>query len=322
MKALVTGASGFVGTWLVRALRESGTKVRVLSRGPISVGDDVEVFQGDITDPLSTRRACDGIDTVYHLAGVVGYSKKMRAQMEKVNVLGTKCMVDAALEANVSKFLMMSSVVAVGASFDKTVLNEESPYTIAHLNLGYFETKRAAEIYVRKAFEDRGLPSVIVNPSTIYGPGDAKKGSRGVQLKVARGKIPFYTGGGVSVIGIDELIPAVIEAAQHGRLGERYILSGENITIQHLFDLIAECAGIKPPSIYLPNPVVHALGALGEGLEKVGLKGPLNRENAWTSTLFHWFDCSKAQKELGLKSKPAGLAIEESVKWMKDNKLI
>lgn len=324
MKALVTGASGFVGTWLTRRLVESGVRVRVLSRRRDSADNPqgVDVVSGDVCDPRSLVAACEGMEIVYHLAGVVGYSSAMRAQMEQVNVGGTRHMIEAVLTTKVPRLVVMSSVTAVGASFDRVPLNESSPYNVGHLNLGYFETKHAAEKLVMDAVSTRGLNAVVVNPSTIYGPGDAKKGSRGVQVKVAQGRMPFYTHGGVSVIGIEELVEGVLAAAAKGRTGERYILSGENITIQKLFELIAQAANVSAPQIGLPNFLVHGLGQMGEVLERFGKKGPISRENAWTSTLFHWFDSQKAQKELGLKLRPAAHSIEQSVKWMKDHKII
>lgn len=141
-------------------------------------------------------------------------------------------------------------------------------------------------------------------------------------MKVARGSFPFYTSGGVSIIAIEDIVTSILAAWEKGRTGERYILSGENITIKTLFEIIAAEAGVKPPRIYLPNPIVHALGKLGDALESIGKKGPINTENAWTSTLFHWFDSSKAQRELGLKPRPAQQAIAASVQWMKDNHVI
>ena len=326
MKVLVTGATGFVGSWLTRELCQRNFQVRILCRNPKAVeefGDlPVEVVTGDVTDPESLNQACQGVHSLFHLAGIVGYSKAMRETMERVNVGGTRNMITAALQHNVQRFLHMSSVVAVGASFDKKPLNEDSPFKISHLNLGYFETKKAAEDLVRSAVKQQGLNAVMVNPSTIYGPGDAKKGSRKIQVNIAKGKLPFYTSGGVSVIAVEDVIEGTLAAWERGRIGERYILSGENITIKDLFRAIATEAGVKPPSIYLPNLVIHAIGKVGDLMESRGKKGAINSENAWTATLYHWFDSSKAQQELGLKITPAQQAIAASVQWMKENHVI
>lgn len=323
VKILVTGATGFVGGWLVRELSKQGHSVRILVRSSSDLseldGAKFETLFGDITDESSVRNALTGCEVVFHLAGVVGYSKEQRALMEKVNVEGTRILVNAILNNSVQKLIHMSSVVAIGASFDgKTPLNEESPFNIHELDLGYFETKRKAEEIVFEAVKSKGLNAVAVNPSTIYGAGDAKKGSRKVQLKVAQGRFPFYTPGGVNVIAIEDVIYGLIAAWEKGRKGERYILSGENITIKTLFEWIASEAGNPPPRFKIPSPLLHALGKVGDQLEKYGKKGPINSENAWTSTLYHWFDNSKAKRELGLNPRPAKEAIAASVKWIKD----
>ena len=324
MKLLITGATGFVGSWFTQYLLDLGHDVRIMTRSgdspSIKNSQNLQVVAGDVCNGESLRSAFSGVDTVFHFAGVVGYSRAMRQQMHKTNVEGTKNVLDACAKSNVRRLVHMSSVVAVGASFDgKTPLNENSEFNLSHLNLGYFETKLAAEKLVLDSVKNENLDAVIVNPSTIYGPGDAKKGSRKTQVKVARGEFPFYTSGGVNVIHIEDLVKCVYQAWKVGRKGERYILSGENITIHSLFEIIAKSAGVPPPRIHLPNTAVLALGKVGDLLEKLNLKGPVNTENAWASILFHWFDNTKARNELSLKPRPAREAIEESVSWMKEH---
>jgi len=323
MAVLVTGATGFVGTWLVRELVRRGEDVRVLHR-PTSNLQDLSGLKfasrlGDVTDPESLRGACQGVDTVFHLAGVVGYSRAMREQMENVNVRGTKNITEAVQQLDGARLVYMSSVVAVGASYDRKVLNESSPYNLKNLDLGYFETKREAEEIVMTAARRGKIDAVILNPSTIYGALDAKKGSRKTQLKVAQGRFPFYTSGGVSVVSVHDVVSATLKAASDGRCGERYILSGENLTIHEVFKRIAKLAGVEPPKIYLPNFAVRAIGKVGDALEKAGKTGALNSENAWTAILYHWFDHSKATKELGFQPRPANEALAESVEWSRKN---
>lgn len=326
MKVLVTGATGFLGSWLTRRLVEEGHDVRILRRKSSDLSEldglTVEHGIGDVSDPESTLKACQGVEAVFHLAGVVGYSKAMRDLMEKVNVQGTRNVVEACKAQSVQRLIHLSSVTAVGASFDGKLLNENSTYNVRHLNLGYFETKRAAEEIVKRSADAGELDAVMLNPSTIYGPGDAKKGSRKVQMKVAQGRFPFYTSGGVSIVAVEDIVEAIVAAHSKGRSGERYILSGENITIKQLFEWIAEAAGAKAPRIFLPNPVVKLIGKVGDKMEAAGKKGPLNTENAWTSILYHWFDSTKAREELGFQPRPAKIAIQNSVNWMKENSLI
>ncbi len=322
MAILVTGATGFVGSWLVRKLCQQGERVHILCHQSSRLDEfkdlDLVSVRGDIRDATSLQKACLDVDTVFHLAGVIGYSKAMRPIMEAVNVQGTRNMIEA-LRGSDKRLIYMSSVVAVGASTHPEALNENSPYTVSHLNLGYFETKRTAEQLVIESCRAGQLNATILNPSTIYGAGDARKGSRKIQIKVARGKFPFYTSGGVSVVSIHDVVDAMLKARDAGRIGERYILSGENITIKDLFERIAALNNVHAPAIFLPNAIVRSIGFFGDLLEDLGQKGPLNSENAWTSILYHWFDNKKARAELGFNPRPAQEALRESVEWMKHN---
>jgi len=323
MKILVTGATGFIGHHLVNMLASEGHEISVLSRRQLPEnefkGHNIRVCLGDVTNYLSLLEATEGQDRVYHLAGLIAYKTSERPEMEKVNVQGTQKVVDACVTNKVKELVYMSSVVAIGASFDGTPLTEESPYNIAHLNLGYFETKHKAEEIVKTAVSHNGLRAFILNPSTVYGAGDATKGSRSVQRKVAQGKFPFYTPGGVNVVHIDDVLYCLKVLPERGRVGERYIVAGENLLLKDVFKIIAETAGVKAPNIPLPKAAIKLLGFVGDALEPWGLKGPMSGETAWTSTLYHWFSSEKAQKELGLKVTPAKIAIQDSVTWMKEN---
>jgi dihydroflavonol-4-reductase len=327
MKIVVTGANGFLGSWLTKALVYRGFDVHILVRPTSDLSDlagiTYKILYGDVTDLLSLEKAFEGASGIFHLAGVVAYRYEDRPQMEKVNVGGTKNVIAAAEKMRVPKILHLSSVVAVGASkTPEHILNEDSPYTISDLNLGYFETKRTSELLVKAAFERGAFDAIIVNPSTIYGAADAKKGSRSIQVKVAQGKFPFYTPGGASIVGVEDVVDGIIKAWDKGRPGERYILSHENWTVQSLFETIANEAGVEPPKHKLPASILHTIGFLGDAIRPLGIKGPITRENAWTSTMFHWFDNSKARRELGFNPRPATEAIHKSVAWMKENGLL
>lgn len=328
MKVVVTGANGFLGSWVVEALsHESNVDVYALVRPTSDLselsGISYKTLHGDVTDLPSLEKAFEGADTVFHLAGVIAYKKSQRELMENVNVGGTANVIKACLKNKVRRLVHLSSVTAIGAGFKESeILNETSSFNLDRLHLGYFDTKRDAEILVQKAVRENGLDAVILNPSTIYGPGDARKGSRGTQLKVARGKFPFYTSGGVSIISIEDAVAGILAGWKQGRSGERYILSGENILIRDLFRIIAEEAQVPPPKYKLPKAALFAIGALGDVKEKLGIKSSVSLENAWTSSLYHWFDNSKARKELGLHPKPAREALKASVGWMRENGLL
>ncbi len=327
MKVLVTGANGFLGSWVTRALVNDGHDVYALVRPKSDIseldGVNCKYLYGDVTDIRSLLEAFKGMEAVFHLAGVIAYKKSERALMDKVNVQGTANVVAVCREHKVKRLVYLSSVVAVGAGFsEQEILNEQSEYNISDLNLGYFETKHEAEKIVKTACDKSEIDAVILNPSTIYGAGDAKKGSRKMQLKVAQGRLKFYTSGGVNVVAVEDVVQGILSAWKNGRKGERYILAGENILIKDLFALIAAEAGVKPPSQLMPDSVLHIVGTIGDFMELCGLKGPLSRENAYTATMYHWFDSSKAQKELGFKPRSAKEAIHNSVQWVKDHGLL
>ncbi len=327
MKVLVTGATGFLGHWICKRLVESGDEVIAFARSKKEIDSDldskVQFAYGDVTDLESLHSATSGVDEVFHLAGVIGYRPSQHSLMFKVNVQGTENVIKACEKAKVKKLVYLSSVVAIGAGFSPNqILNENSPYNLEGFDFGYFDSKHRAENLVVEATKKGHFSSVILNPSTIYGGGDALKGSRSSQVKVAQGKLKFYPGGGASIVAVEDVIDGIMAARARGRSGERYILSGENLLLRDVFTLIATAAGKPPPYIKVPNFVFLGLARIGDVLTKCGMESSLSYENAKVATLFHWFDCTKAKTELGFKPRPAKFAIENSVKWMKENNII
>lgn len=326
-KVLVTGASGFLGSWLCKRLLEEGHQVSALVRkgSDLSELDGVKVnsIYGDVTNLQSLLDGLRGHETVFHLAGLIAYKASQRAAMEQVNVSGTRNVLQACQTNGIQDLVYASSVVAVGAGFSKTeILNEESPYNVGHLNLGYFETKHQAEQLVIQATKNKQVYAKIFNPSTIYGPGDAKKGSRKSQLKVAQGKMPFFTSGGVNVVAIEDILEGILAVWNKGLVGRRYILCGENLTIKQLFQNIAAASGVSAPKHQIPNWLLHGLGKFGDIASAFGAQGGISSENAWTASLFHWFSNERAKQELGFQARPSYLAIEASVRWSKEHGLI
>ncbi|MGE5086054.1 MAG: NAD-dependent epimerase/dehydratase family protein [Bacillota bacterium] len=327
MKVLVTGANGFLGSWVTRALADEGHEVYALVRPNSDLselnGINCKYVYGDVTNIVSLLEAFKGIDTVFHLAGVIAYKASDRPLMERVNVQGTANVIEVCRECQVRRLVHLSSVVAIGSSRSPSeILNERSEFNVHDLNLGYFETKFAAEELVKKAVAKGEIDAVILNPSTIYGPGDARKGSRKMMLKVAQGRFKFYTSGGVNVVAVQDVVKGILSAWKVGKKGERYILAGENILIKDLFRLIAEEAGVPAPIHHLPDHMLHLVGTIGDLMEKIGLKGPLSKENAYTATMYHWFDSSKAQKDLDFHPRPAREAIHNSVQWIKEQGML
>lgn len=318
-KVIVTGANGFLGSNLCKKLIQHGYDVSVLVRKNSDISEltglQLNYFYGDVNDPASLNAAFKNHHYVMHLAGLISYKKYDRKKMYQVNVVGTENVINSCIENKIEKLLFLSSVVTIGARFRPKVLNEDSAFKLKRLDLGYFETKLEAEQKVIANAQAGRLFAVCVNPSTIYGFADAKKGSRKNQIKVAQGKFPFYTGGGVNVISVDDVTDGIILALEKGANGERYILANENLTIKELFKMIAHSANVRAPFLYLPSPFLHIAGWIGDRLKK-----GLSRENAYTASMYHWFDASKAKRELGFEpKKTAQQAIDDSVSWMRKN---
>lgn len=326
MKVLVTGANGFLGSWLLRKLIERGDQVSVLLRDSSQFEKyerlGVRAQMGDVTNLDTVKEAAQGHQQIYHLAGLIAYSRQQEAAMRRVNVLGTENVLLAATEAKAQRVLLVSSVVAVAASFKPEVFNEESPYNLTELNFGYHESKRAAEALVRKFVAEGKVDGVIVNPSTVYGAGDAAKVTRSTQMDVARGKMFYYPPGGVSVVAVEDVINGMVSAMEKGRSGERYILAGENLTLRDVFDRIAEIAGVPKAWLPIPSFVLKGLAAVDNSLQTVGLRGPLPSERALVAAMYHWYDSSKARRELGFTTRPAQQAIANSVGYMKEHGLL
>lgn len=320
MKVIVTGANGFLGAWLTRRLLAEGHEVSALVRKNSDLselsGVSPQYVYGDVTDKESLKSAFKNQDVVFHLAGVIAYRESDRPLMDKVNVQGTQNVVDICEEFKTPQLLHLSSVVAIGSSFTPKTMDENSKFNLSHLNLGYFETKKKAEEIVVQAAKSGKINAVCVNPSTIYGFGDAKKGSRKMQIKVARGDLPFYTSGGVNVVAVEDVIEGILLALKYGKNGERYILANENMTIQNLFARIAKFAGVPAPKFYLPNWALHSIGFINDNL---GVNLGVSQTNAYTATMFHWFKSDKARQEIHFKTQSADQAIENSVRWMKDH---
>ena len=321
MKVLVTGATGFLGRWLCQALVEKGYTTYALVRPSSDTrflqSLSVKLHKGDVTDLPSFTKAARGVDVMFHLAGLVAYAEKFRSAMRKVNVQGTAHAVEICRLQNI-RLIYMSSVVAVGASKTPQVLNEESSYNMKDFNFGYFNTKKQAEELVQNACQNEQLSAIILNPSNVYGAYDMKKASRKTHIWVAKGRFPFYTKGGLSVVDVESVIETTINAIKKGRIGERYILSGDNITIKELFTMIAECTGVSPPFICLNDKVLDMIGYLGNVLYYFLKKSFLDKDIRM-GRFYHWFDNTKAKQELGFSPQPARKAIANSVNWWKEN---
>lgn len=314
--AFVTGASGFIGANLVRALLDEGWQVRALVRGvaPSLAGLDVEVVRGDLFFS-GLSGAMRGCDAVFHVAATYSLWRRDRAALQHANVEGTRTVLAAAREAGVPRVVHTSSVAAIGvragAPADETY---QSPR--AALVGAYKRSKYDAEQIARAAFAG-GQDVVIVNPTTPVGPWDAKPTPTGeIIVRVLEGRMPAYVDTGLNLVDVRDVAAGHIRAFERGRAGERYILGNENWTLRNMLERLATICGRPAPRLRLPHLVPLAYAALGEYvLAPLGLPPGVPLESVRMARQRMFYDASRAVRELDLPQRPVAGALADAVTW-------
>lgn len=320
---LVTGGTGFIGSNLAIALLKEGCHVRILRRANSdlrAIGTaDVEHCIGDILDPASIRRALQGCDTVFHTAAFISYWRKERQQLMEVNVTGTRNMVEVSLETGIEKFVHTSSIAAIGFRNDGKLINEQDEFNWHIYDVGYRISKHHAEQEVLRGVK-RGLPAVIVNPSVVIGPRDIHVHGGQIVRDVARKRIFYYTDGGMNVVYVDDVVRGHLQAARQGRIGERYILGGENLTVREIFEATATITGGLKPFFRLPNVIVQSLAAFFETIGTIAHVRPwITRDLVASVGLQTWFSSEKTQRELNYTITPFHVAVQKTFAWYQEN---
>jgi dihydroflavonol-4-reductase len=315
--ALVTGATGFVGSHLCRALLAAGWRVRALHRPTSNLAaiEDlrVELITGDVLDPESLGRAMRGVGTVFHAAAESAYWRRPQDVFQAA-VAGTHYVVEAAAAAGVHRFVLTSSVAALGVPRPGQLLTEANTFGLPPRAFPYGYAKYQSELTARRLAEGR-MHLVIVNPSVILGPGDLNLISGSILLETARGRSFAYNDGGVNVVHIDDVAAGHLAAAEVGASGERYILGGENLTHRQILTEAARLVGRRPPWLRLPNLAIPPLAALLDLLGRF-VPTPLNGAQLRMSRHRLWVDTSKAQRTLGLPApRPFSLALKDAYDW-------
>jgi dihydroflavonol-4-reductase len=323
--SLVTGATGFVGAAVARALlRETGHRVRVLAR-PNSdrrnlAGLDVEVAEGSLEDAASLERAADGCRYLFHVAADYRLWVPDPAAMFRANVDGTSALMRTALAAGVERIVHTSSVATLGI-VSGGVADEETPSAYGDMIGPYKQSKFAAEEAVHALIGERGLPAVIVNPSTPIGPGDVKPTPTGrLIVEAARGKMPGYVDTGLNFVHVEDVAAGQLLAAEHGVVGERYILGGENMSLADILGEVARVVGRRPPMIKIPYAVVLPIAAGAELMARVTGRDPFTTlDGVRMSRKKMYFSSAKAMRALGYAPRPAREAIVDAVAWFEAN---
>ncbi len=328
MKVLVTGATGFIGSNVLKRLVENGHNVVALVRETSNLDafgdhvDDVELRYGDITDKASVYEAAKGVRQIYHCAGMARLGPGREDKLNCINIEGTTNVLDAAMENDVEKVVYTSSVSAVGITGTKQPANELQKWNLGDLNIHYFKTKYLAEQEVHKAV-GKGLDCVIVNPSYVFGPGDINFNAGRLIRDLYHRRIPFYPVGGVCVVDIDIVVDGHLAAMEKGRTGERYILGGENITYKQVFDVICRVVGVPKVSLPLIPSLTKFFVKLTENARKLHhISALANLQILESSSRFLYYDSTKAKEELGIGERSFEETIKNTFEWYKSYRLL
>lgn len=315
---LVTGASGFIGSHLVRALAKRGDELRLLLRRTSSVGHleglEFERATGDITDRRAVRRAMQGVERVFHVAGRTSLRAADRDAVWDANVRGARVVFEEALAANVERLVHTSSVGAIGAAKPKGAIDETASFDIGHLGLTYINSKHEAELEALQA-ATRGLPVVIVNPTFVLGPDDPAGTSMNLVKRFLLRRIPAYVDGGLNVVDVRDVAKGQLQADRKGRIGERYILSGRNFTLDRLFADLGRISGVKPPAVKLPGSLLLSVLEAGG---RAHLPLPANPEEVRAGMLWWTARNTRAKQELGFRPRPHEETLTDAVRWQKE----
>lgn len=312
---LVTGATGFIGSHLARALAARGDELRVLARrtSDLSPLDGLEYDRatGDVTDRRAVRRAVAGVERVFHVAGRTSLRDRDRDAVWETNVRGARVVFEEALAAGVERVVHTSTVGAIGAAKPKGAIDETATFDIGHLGISYANSKHEAELEALRAVA-RGLPVVIVNPSFVLGPDATGGSSMNLVRRFLLKRIPAYVDGALNVVDVRDVAQGHLLADVKGEVGERYILSGRNFTLDRLFADLARISGVEPPAVKLPGQVM--LGVLEAG-SRAHLPVPSEPDEVRSAMLWWTYRNTRAKRELGFDPRPHEETLTDAVRW-------
>jgi dihydroflavonol-4-reductase len=322
----ITGANGFIGAHLLRSAVQRGLRPAAFLKKGTSLAPlaDVEgrydAIEGDLLDPASLDAFACRCDAIFHLAGLNRYWAKDRGEFHHVNVVGVRNIAEACLKHRVQKLVHASSCITFGASETPALRDEDSPYNLAFRFL-YGETKKAGEDDIKRYVREKGLPAVIVNPTSTIGEQDFAPTPIGKPIAdIARGLWPVYVAGGACFIDVYDVVRGLWIALDQGKVGRQYLLVGENLTNLQFMTRVAELAGVSRPRFKAPRPLLSLVAAVGEWsadhltkehpLLTSGMSGLIGK--------YLFFDGRRADAELGFKAGPVAPAIERCIRWFRE----
>ncbi|VXC87624.1 putative dihydroflavonol 4-reductase [Burkholderia sp. 8Y] len=324
-RVLITGASGFVGSALARLAIERGFDVRLLVRATSPRKNveslDAEIVVGDMRDEASMRAALEGVRYLFHVAADYRIWAPDPSEIERANLQGTEATMRAALAEGVERIVYTSSVATLKVTRSGAIVDETKPSDAASTIGAYKRSKVLAERAVERMIASDALPAVIVNPSTPIGPRDVRPTPTGrIIVEAATGKIPAFVDTGLNLVHVDDVANGHFLALERGRIGERYILGGENLSLQQMLADIAGLVGRKPPTIKLPRGPLYPLAIGAEMFAKVSGKEPfVTVDGLRMSKNKMYFTSAKAEAELGYQARPYREGLRDALDWFRAN---
>ena len=319
--SLVTGATGFLGSAVARALLAQGEQVRVLARPNGDrrnlAGLPVEVAEGSLEDQESLRRAVQGCDSLFHVAADYRLWVRDKQSMLRANVDGSVALMKAAQEAGVRRIVYTSSVAVLGHA--EGPADENTGSTLADMVGIYKQSKFLAEEAVKKLVREEGLPVVIVNPSTPIGPRDVKPTPTGrIIVEAAQGKIPAYVETGLNVVHVDDVAAGHLLAREHGKVGERYILGGDDMRLADILRHVVGRTGRSTRLVRLPRKPLFPLAVAAETIARFTGKEPMITVDGLKMARWHmFFSSAKAERDLHYRHRPATMALDDALAWFR-----
>jgi dihydroflavonol-4-reductase len=323
-KILVTGASGFVGSAVARKLVEAGFSVRALVRGTSPrahlAGLGLDFFEGDLRDRKSVERAIAGMRYAFHVAADYRLWARDPSEIFASNVEGTRNLMEEAMRAGVERVIYTSSVATIALRTDGMAADETSPLREDQGIGAYKRSKIAAERLVEAMVAERGLAAVIVNPSTPIGPGDVRPTPTGrIIIEAAKGRIPAFINTGLNLVHVDDVASGHLAALRHGKIGERYILGGQDVLFSQMLRDIAGLVGRRAARVRLPWRALIPVAFVAEAVANVTGREPFaTLDGVYMAKYRMFFASTKAEQELGYRSRRYTEGIDDAVRWFRD----